>query len=297
MQFDTAYFIYGSHAHTPDMMVYDECSNGVTNADVYRFIYDDRGSVRLVVQVTTNIVTQRVDYDVWGAPTAMLPSTTLTTTMAVQPFGFAGGIWMPDVRFWHFGARDYDPSIGRWTTRDPIMFGGGYNLYAYCDNDPVNRIDPSGLDWVDNLDATVAFMDRNGVFDFGAGLGDVLTFGMTDLARDALGVAVDECSGAYTAGMWTGFALGAARLGYAVLVRGMSMMAASGAAASAGRATLKTIFRLGLGGSWRNPAVGRYATDAALRAAAGRTNIWMNLYGAGMAVTGATGAPWVPEEP
>ncbi len=43
-----------------------------------------------------------------------------------------------------FGARDYDPSVGRWTCKDPIGLGDGPNVYAYCGNDPVNYIDPNG---------------------------------------------------------------------------------------------------------------------------------------------------------
>ena len=43
-------------------------------------------------------------------------------------------------------ARDYDPEVGRWTAKDPILFDGGQaNLYVYVGNDPVNFIDPSGL--------------------------------------------------------------------------------------------------------------------------------------------------------
>lgn len=40
----------------------------------------------------------------------------------------------------------YDPSTGRWISRDPIGENGGWNLYAYCDNNPINRIDFLGLD-------------------------------------------------------------------------------------------------------------------------------------------------------
>lgn len=39
----------------------------------------------------------------------------------------------------------YDASIGRWLTKDPIGFGGGdTNLYGYVLNDPINSIDIDG---------------------------------------------------------------------------------------------------------------------------------------------------------
>ena len=43
-------------------------------------------------------------------------------------------------------ARYYAPSLGRFISRDPIGFSGGINLYAYCNDDPVNYADPLGRD-------------------------------------------------------------------------------------------------------------------------------------------------------
>ncbi len=63
------------------------------------------------------------------------------------PFGYAGGIYDRDTKLVRFGARDYDPEISRWTSKDPIGFGGGQgNLYQYVGGDCVNFIDPSGLE-------------------------------------------------------------------------------------------------------------------------------------------------------
>jgi uncharacterized protein RhaS with RHS repeats len=45
-----------------------------------------------------------------------------------------------------FGARDYDSTLGRWTTKDPIGWSGGdTSLYVHVRNDPINRRDPTGL--------------------------------------------------------------------------------------------------------------------------------------------------------
>jgi len=115
----------------PDFMV----KGGTT----YRILSDQVGSVRLVVNASTGAVAQRIDYDAFGNPTYV------TGAPDFQPFGFAGGLADPDTGLVRFGARDYDPRVGRWTSKDPIGFGGGdANLYGYVVGDPVNLIDPSG---------------------------------------------------------------------------------------------------------------------------------------------------------
>jgi RHS repeat-associated protein len=43
-------------------------------------------------------------------------------------------------------ARYYDPSTGRFINEDPMRFNASVNFYAYVDDDPVNWMDPAGLD-------------------------------------------------------------------------------------------------------------------------------------------------------
>lgn len=124
-------FVYGTKLTVPDYMI----RSGIT----YRIISDHLGSPRLVINVSSGQVVQRVDYDSFGNVTA-------DTNPGFQPFGFAGGLHDRDTGLIRFGSRDYDPRVGRWTAKDPILFtGGDQNLYGYTLADPINLVDPTGL--------------------------------------------------------------------------------------------------------------------------------------------------------
>jgi len=58
---------------------------------------------------------------------------------------FTAREYIPEIGKYYYRARMYDPALGRFMQRDPIGYAGGQNLYTYCDNNPVNRIDPMGL--------------------------------------------------------------------------------------------------------------------------------------------------------
>jgi RHS repeat-associated protein len=125
-------FVYGTKANVPDYMI----KGGVT----YQIVSDHLGSPRLVINTVDGTIAQRIDYDEFGNITA-------DTNPGFQPFGFAGGLYDQHTGLTRFGARDYDAQTGRWTAKDPIKFrGGDTSLYGYTLNDPVNRIDPPGLD-------------------------------------------------------------------------------------------------------------------------------------------------------
>jgi len=111
-------------------------AEGVT----YYLTYDQVGSLRVVADGAGNVV-KRIDYDSFGN---IIDDTNVAFD---APFGFAGGLHDKDTGLVRFGYRDYDPDIGRWTAKDPILFAGGdTDLYGYVLNDPINLIDPLGLE-------------------------------------------------------------------------------------------------------------------------------------------------------
>ena len=49
------------------------------------------------------------------------------------------------------GARYYLPQLGRFLTPDPIGQEGGLNLYGYCDDSPLQKVDPEGTQTIDSV--------------------------------------------------------------------------------------------------------------------------------------------------
>ena len=126
----SARFVYGSKPHSPDYMI-----KGTTK---YKIISDHLGSPVVIVHASNGTIAQQVTYDEFG-------NILTDTSPGFTPFGFAGCLYDTDTKLCRFGARDYDPSIGRWLDKDPIRFDGGdTNLYGYVLQDPVNYIDPTG---------------------------------------------------------------------------------------------------------------------------------------------------------
>jgi RHS repeat-associated protein len=124
-----ASFIYADRPHVPSLML--------KGGQTYRIVADHLGSVRLMVNIATGAIAQRMAYDEYG-------NVVEDTNPGFQPFGYAGGIYDRDTGLVRFGARDYDAVAGRWTAKDPIRFRGGENLYGYVDSDPINAIDIQG---------------------------------------------------------------------------------------------------------------------------------------------------------
>jgi RHS repeat-associated protein len=168
------------------------------------YIYADHiNTPRVITRASDNAMVWRWDNaDPFGAAA---PDTSLAGTFAYNP-RFPGQLFDAESGLHQNYFRDYDPRAGRYVTSDPIGLGGGMNTYAYVVGNPLSMYDPYGLFGVADLPTL-----PQGVVDFSAGVGDTLSFNITDWIRDQADFnAVNKCSGAYVAGEWTGLSIAAA---------------------------------------------------------------------------------------
>jgi RHS repeat-associated protein len=117
--------------------------NAQTAPNEQYYDFDARGNVSQRLSQSGSILSTDV-YNAYGKLLSGNPSG--------DEFGFGGQAGYrtdQETGLVLLGERYYDPSAERFLTRDPLGYGGGMDLYAYCGDNPVNRMDPMGLNWDD----------------------------------------------------------------------------------------------------------------------------------------------------
>jgi len=116
---------------------------------VFLFYYyhcDYLGNIREVVDANGNVV-QVNNYYPFGSPYC---DTSASKAPELQPYKYNGKELdlMHGLNTYDYGARQYNPVVPIWDRVDPLC-EKYYNTspYAYCGNNPVNRVDPNGKEW------------------------------------------------------------------------------------------------------------------------------------------------------
>jgi RHS repeat-associated protein len=112
--------------------------NGVT---YYASIEPATGDVIGLINGSTNAVVATYNYTPWGE----IESSTQTVS-GLNSLRWKGLLYDSETGLYYMRARYYDPKTRRFISEDPVGLAGGINPYAFADNDPTNKSDPSGLD-------------------------------------------------------------------------------------------------------------------------------------------------------
>ena len=109
----------------------------------YVYVLNQQGDVIRIINGSNGATVAEYQYDAWG--NVLEASGALA---AINPIRYRGYYYDSETGFYYLQSRYYDPSIGRFINADSFASTGqgflGYNMFAYCNNNPVNHADPSG---------------------------------------------------------------------------------------------------------------------------------------------------------
>jgi len=121
-------------------------NEGSVTADTSYYHSDHLGSSNVISDATGALV-QKIEYTPYGS----IASTEPYTPNPIPKYLFTGKQLFENIGLYNYGARFYDPEIGRFITADTIVQAPydpqSLNRYVYCRNNPINYVDPTGHSW------------------------------------------------------------------------------------------------------------------------------------------------------
>ena len=167
----------------PISMTYRKSADAAATAEVYFLATNLQGDVTYIYDIDGNRVVT-YNYDAWGNILS-ITGTKATTIGRYNPFRYRSYYYDNETGFYYLNSRYYDPSSGRFLDADVYIDGNGdiigFNLFAYCGNNPVMGYDPSGRGkFIDAIKTFVARIDRwlgeqfKPLYDYMDYLGDLI---------------------------------------------------------------------------------------------------------------------------
>ena len=111
--------------------------------ELYYYVLNAQGDVSAILDSSGKLAAS-YDYDAWGNCTVYDSSDAAIGDL--NPLRYRGYYYDAETGFYYLQSRYYDPAICRFINADGLFTDGfvGSNLFAYCVNDPVNTVDPTG---------------------------------------------------------------------------------------------------------------------------------------------------------
>jgi RHS repeat-associated protein len=134
----------------------DEPLVGQREPKIFYYEADGLGSVTSLTD-PTGAIAATYTYDSFGFLTA-------STGSATNWYRYTARQFDSDTALYYYRARYYDPTTGRFLSEDLIGFDSDTDFYRYAENDPLSRVDPSGLSSLvfDRASGTLAAYDSQG---------------------------------------------------------------------------------------------------------------------------------------
>jgi RHS repeat-associated protein len=107
-------------------------------ANYYYYIVDGNKNVRAMVDTSGSLVAE-YDYNPFGKIVVSSGA-----YKDANKYRFSSEYHDDETGLVYYNYRYYSPTLGRWLSLDPIGKKGGFNLYGFCRNNPINRWDHLG---------------------------------------------------------------------------------------------------------------------------------------------------------
>ena len=146
---ETLSFTYDADGK-PVSITYKQGSN---TAVTYFYAYNGQGDVIAIYNSSNSTLVGSYEYDLWGKLISVTPASSSSDPKGIltkNPFRYRGYYYDTETGYYYLNARYYDPQVRRFISADDMAYLGadgtiiGYNLFAYCANNSVTRVDSNG---------------------------------------------------------------------------------------------------------------------------------------------------------